>query len=261
MNEAYFKELNMFVKKAKILKLVIVIFILVLLVACMNNQGNDPISTNTNANDVVLESDKTSLGSDEQKYNEEEFMPKGYQSVKEARGDLNKDGIEDLVIIADEVTSNEDDFPNRQLLILFKDSDGKYKLSAKSDKAVLKQGEGGVVERDPLIDMKIENGVLTFYYWGGSRERWNSTYKFRFESGKWYLIGATEGWEDSLLEEGSESKDYNLITGKGVKIVTDKNGQETKYELEGEANKLINIEDFIPGGIINGIIKPKETIN
>lgn len=275
----------------KIVRLIILICIGVLMVSCSNknnkasipDEGNNNAAVNeeniiedTNNNKDTVENNNTDAGQnseeslseksndvlfeeDIQTSNIKEFIPKGYKAVKRAKGDMNKDGIADMAIIADEESKTEE-FPGRVLLLLFKGQDGKYSLSAKSDKAVMKVGEGGVValNSDPLNDMKIENGVLIIDYWGGSRERWNLSYRFRFENNNWFLIRANEGWEDSLMEKGSESKSFNLVTGKGLKTITDMNGKVTEINLEGEAGKLVNLADFVPGDVISGMIKPKE---
>lgn len=275
----------------RLIYLIALICIGVLLVSCSNKNNKDTISddgkgnisvigenpeSNTQNNNGVSDNNDADVGQNPENGSDEidnaaifdeelkisnirDFIPAGYKAVKVAKGDMNKDGISDMAVIADEENVTGD-FPGRILLILFKGEDGKYSLSARSDKAVLKRGEGGVasINGEPLNDMRIENGVLIFDYYGGSRERWNLSYRFRFENNNWVLIRANEGWEDSLNEEGGESKSFNLVTGKGLKTTTDKTGKVTQMELEGEPGKYINLADFEPRDVISGIIKPKE---
>ncbi len=85
-----------------------------------------------------------------------DFIPKGWKILKDengsnfiAKGDLNKDKLEDVAIIIEKndkknIKKNDNFGPNelnlnpRILLILFKEKDGTYSLVAKNDKGFIK---------------------------------------------------------------------------------------------------------------------------
>ena len=76
----------------------------------------------------------------------EDFIPKGWKKLIVEKGDLNKDKIDDVVLviekndpknfkkIEDSPRSNPVNFNPRIILVLFKDKNSKYTLVAKNDK-------------------------------------------------------------------------------------------------------------------------------
>ena len=76
----------------------------------------------------------------------EDFIPKGWKKLIVEKGDLNKDKIDDVVLviekndpknfkkIEDSSSSNPVNFNPRIILVLFKDKNSKYTLVAKNDK-------------------------------------------------------------------------------------------------------------------------------
>lgn len=185
------------------------------------------------------------------------FVPAGWHILVKydgnpavAEGDLNKDGIKDKAFIIEENIRAESDaaydpFPPRNLLIIFGQKDGSYKLSIKTEKAILLGYEGGGFG-DPFDDLIVDRGSISLNYFGGSGPRWYSHYGFRYQDNGWYLIGATEG---ELVEVNGEmdsvEKDYNLLTGDYIfrELVDGK--IETTKGNRGR-RELINLIDFDP---------------
>ena len=176
-----------------------------------------------------------------------EFIPKGYDTVETATGDLNKDGISDLVMVLRDKREDtaqmgsEINDMDRLLIILFKTTDG-WKLAGKSRHEILCKNCGGIYG-DPFNGINIANGVLVIDHYGGSNWRWAYTHKFRFQNGDLYMIGVTkdsysvfggEGCDDV----GSANRDFvdiNFMTGQRVRLKTSEN-----------CKVLLNKKDKIP---------------
>lgn len=148
------------------------------------------------------------------------FVPAGWSAIDTAWGDLNGDGLRDcaLIIQRDERPSPDDDADGRpRILLALLGEAGGYTLSARADSLVLTETEGGVMG-DPLQDLTIERGCIVISFWGGSREKWNVTYRFRFQEGDWRMIGVSGGDSDPTR---ASSYDFNLMTSRVVVNFTD----------------------------------------
>lgn len=136
-----------------------------------------------------------------------EYVPKNWKIVSTAKGDLNKDGIEDLVLIvkdndASNRIKNESlgpgilDVNSRNLLILFKDKSGNYTLADSNSNGFIPSenlAEDPCLE-DPFNGVSIVKNILIlkFNYWYscGSSSSSSITYKFRYQNNNFELIGA-----------------------------------------------------------------------
>jgi hypothetical protein len=191
------------------------------------------------------------------------FIPSGWKELGNAKGDLNKDGLEDEVVVAENVDyKNEDgalcnNYCPRKLLVLLQEKNGGYKLSAESDKAILLADEGGIWG-DPYEGIKIENGFFLISFYGGSNWRWADSYRFRFQDGGWFMIGATSFGHFAGDECVDDKIDYNFLTGKKQEIKSNKWDRYldlsdaelampcVRKELWSDIvnNKLTNLNDF-----------------
>src|SRR6185436_7531450 len=174
-----------------------------------------------------------------------QLVPKGWRLEMERlrEGDLNGDGRPDLafVIVHGGGGSEADaDLPVKHVLVLaLKGEDGKLHRSIVNDAAVLDGDEGGAFG-DPFDDLSIDKGTVVISHYGGSRERWGFTHRYRFQNGKWSLIGLDMGNTDTLDLEHYDNQDINLSTG--LVQASEKGGYEgepkkpetsgTYYELE-----------------------------
>lgn len=190
----------------------------------------------------------------------EYFIPKDWKLLQTAVGDLNKDGLEDTVIVVENINYKMDDgsFCNnfscpRSMLILLQTKGGSYKLSIKSDKAILLAGEGGIFG-DPFEGLKIDNGSLLINFYGGSAWRWSYSYRFRYQDNGWFLIWAASNNYFNVADCVDKSVDYDFLANRKKEIVSsnweDWDSQDSKpcsreekwYDING-AN-LINLENF-----------------
>jgi hypothetical protein len=174
-----------------------------------------------------------------------QLVPEGWVLDKDRlrEDDLNGDGRADAAFMISHggaESAGAENVPVKHVLVLaLRDSDGKLHRSVVSDAAVLDGDEGGVF-RDPFDDMSIDKGTVVISHYGGSRDRWNFTHRYRFQNGRWSLIGLSLGHTDTLNLEHYDDQDINLSTG--LVKASEKGGYEDEpqkpetsggyYELE-----------------------------
>jgi hypothetical protein len=143
------------------------------------------------------------------------FVPRAWrieaETLKEV--DLNGDGRADAAfVISHGGDANDSAFVKHVLVLALRGSDGKLHRSVVNDAAVLDGDEGGVFG-DPFQGLTVERGVVAIQHYGGSRDRWSFTHKYRFQNGQWELIGLEIGSTDTLDLEHYDGQDINLSTG------------------------------------------------
>lgn len=153
------------------------------------------------------------------------FIPAGYDTLPGGRalGDLNHDGRPDVALVLQPQAEDRPDYdgetmPGRVLLVLFATAQG-YTLAEQASRVMLAK-DGGGQYGDPFAGLSIRHGVLTVQHYGGSSWRWHVASKFRYQQGRFYLIGETTilsrtsgdcaGVDGS---PGGELHDTNFVTG------------------------------------------------
>ena len=172
-----------------------------------------------------------------------DFIPKGWKKILTTNGDLNKDKLEDTVIVIEKedkknIKKNDGFGPEelnlnpRILLDLFKQKDGTYILASKNDKGFIKSegNDNNPALMDTLDDIIIKNNVLkiVFNYFMSAGSWWTSTnvYIFRFQNNVFELIGyESNAYMRNTGEE--EGTSINFSTNK-AKITTGGNIFEEK---------------------------------
>ena len=172
-----------------------------------------------------------------------DFIPKGWKEILTTNGDLNRDKLEDTVIVIEKedkknIKKNDGFGPEelnlnpRILLVLFKQKDGTYILASKNDKGFIKSegNDDNPALMDTLDDIIIKNNVLkiVFNYFMSAGSWWTSTnvYIFRFQNNVFELIGyeSNSYMRNTGEEEGTS---INFSTNK-AKITTGGNIFEEK---------------------------------
>ncbi|WP_343632760.1 hypothetical protein [Fluviicola sp.] len=124
-----------------------------------------------------------------------DYIPKGMVLFDKVSGDLNKDGIPDLVLMIKGTDKNnfvqdeyrgELDRNRRGILVLFKHKDG-YELVSKNADCFSSENEDGGVYYPPELSLDIRKGNLYVEYRHGRYGYW--TYTFRYQNGELELIG------------------------------------------------------------------------
>ena len=148
-----------------------------------------------------------------------QFGPAGWrvEADKLREADLNNDGKADAAFVISNggASPNGDDDPaivKHVLVLALRASDGRLHRSIVSDAVILDGDEGGVFG-DPFDDLSVEKGAVVISHYGGSRERWGFTHRYRFQNGQWTLIGLNIGYTDTLNLEHYDNQDINLSIG------------------------------------------------
>jgi hypothetical protein len=127
---------------------------------------------------AVLLIKQNSLG---QFKNLKQIVPKDFTILDSASGELNRDGIRDLVLILKNNFEKFNTDTTRPLLLLQGNKSGLYKLMARNDSVVLCAGCGGVFG-DPYQGISIKNGYFSIEHYGGSGWRWTRIITFKFDT-------------------------------------------------------------------------------
>ena len=150
-----------------------------------------------------------SCKSQENKKSEIIQKPKSFKIIEEIEGDLDKDGISEKVIVYD--TEKEIDLGTERQIYIYKKKKNNWELWEKSIGAILPSEHGGMMG-DPFEGISIERNCIVINHFGGSRQKWNYTHRFRFQSGEFQLIVATVNFGSPCAY--FESLDYNISNGK-----------------------------------------------
>lgn len=183
------------------------------------------------------------------------FVPKGYFILKQAEGDLNNDGLNDTAIIIAPNWEKDENYRTangeRTLLILLAQPDNTLVFSASKNGFILGKWDGGMMG-DPLQDFLIDRGCIVVGIYGGSRNRWGMTYRFRWQNNDWYLIGYTSLSADNL-ELTSTKIDANFNTG--ITEITDMVQNKKNKHRINQKLKPINLKTFTPKLAEEAVIK------
>ena len=139
------------------------------------------------------------------------FIPEGYSLLDSTSGDLNKDGLKDLVLILKNNLEETRPDTTRPLLILHGIKKKGYTLVARNDYAVLCQSCGGVFG-DPYDNVVAKNNFFSVEHYGGSNWRWTRIITFKYDlKTKQYVLHRDAGIS---YHTSDPDKTTNTITNK-----------------------------------------------
>jgi hypothetical protein len=174
-----------------------------------------------------------------------ETKSSGYVVVAYAKGDLNKDALQDSVVTL-KTTSPDSVF--YQLKVFFKQANAGYKLVVSTKKAIAPhQFSTG----DTLQSIEISKNQLIITY-GLLRGHYEN--KFRYQNGNFELIGHSDGYSDG---RGSIfTNDFNLITGRHIHIQEDYEANKLLYKRDTiiKVRPLPKLQNFVPLDINSPIV-------
>ncbi|HET7733268.1 MAG TPA: hypothetical protein VFK73_05450 [Paludibacter sp.] len=131
----------------------------------------------------------------------------------EVKGDLNKDNIEDKVVVTQDTINEKSPY---KIQIYFGEADGKLNLIVASTKLIEAQypdGRDGFKTGNEFADVTIKNGIISV---NSELLRGHFEYKFRFQNGNFELIGFSEVASDG--QGVMSTTDFNLSTGMRIVI-------------------------------------------
>lgn len=158
----------------------------------------------------------------------EDFVPYGWALWAVSYGDLNKDNLQDAVV----VVQNQDivfvqtkgtgdnaieyDANPRVLMVLLKNKGAGYTLADFNNTFIMRNSNPA--RYDPFQAVTInKNGILAidyhFCYVAGDRKHTNATYKFRYQNNNFELIG-TEIMDADAKTGESTDYSFNFMTRK-----------------------------------------------
>jgi hypothetical protein len=139
---------------------------------------------------------------------QKELQSAGSEILDTVEGDLDGDKIPERVVIY--TTADEGELGKIREIQIQKKSGGTWMILSKSRNAILESAGGGMMG-DPYQETTIEKGILNITQAGGSSWKWGYTDKYRFQNGRFELIGhsSTYGRPGDYWTE----VDFNLSTG------------------------------------------------
>lgn len=126
-------------------------------------------------------------------FGQSNLIPKQYQPIKEIYGDLNKDNIDERVVVYNMADKEDEINGVDREIIIFRKYQGKWTVWHRSTNAIGNSKDGGMMG-DPFGDIEIKNGLLLISQSGGSSWKWGYTDKYRYQNNSFDLIGHTSNY-------------------------------------------------------------------
>ncbi|WP_062061402.1 hypothetical protein [Aquimarina longa] len=185
-----------------------------------------------------------------QNKNPDNFLPEGYVVFQKIYGDLNKDGLEDCIIITKGTDKNnfvideyrgELDRNRRGIIVLFNKKDH-YALASKNYSCFSSENENGGIYYPPQLSIAIEKNKLYIHYAHGRYGYWK--YTFRFQNSDFELIGFDASANHGPIVNREIS--INFLTKKELIIEnTNENTEESGDEIFKETWKELTINKLL----------------
>lgn len=177
-----------------------------------------------------------------------DFIPKGFVLFEKVTGDVNKDGVEDCVLIikgtdkskfVTDESRGKLDRNRRGIIVLLKQQDH-YELASKNYDCFSSENEDGGVYFAPELWVEIKNNKLYVHYAHGRYGYWE--YTFRYQNADLELIGYDVSNGGAVTES---STSINFSTKKRVDKVNINFNKEGADEVFKETWKDIKISKLI----------------
>lgn len=178
-----------------------------------------------------------------------DFLPNGYVIFEKSYGDLNKDGVDDCILIIKKTDQSKiitDEYRGkldrnrRGIIILFKKNEG-YELASKNYDCFSSENEDGGVYYAPELSVSAEKGNLYIHYAHGRYGYWS--YTFRYKNPDFELIGYDESSNTGPVINSETS--INFLTGKKlIKVNVNEGAESGEEKFENTWSKLKSLNNF-----------------
>ena len=174
-----------------------------------------------------------------------DIIPKGWKILSQSFGDLNKDGIKDVVFVTQSTDSTKIEFTeglgtdtidlNPRILAVYfgNNSSKRFEKQIQSNEFIIRRDSPTMDE--PFDGVEItQNGTLkiNFHFWysAGSWSTSNHTYVFSFQHHQFELIG----YDAHESDRGTgETTDYSInFSTRKMKIATGNFSEDTPQSVE-----------------------------
>jgi len=190
-------------KPAFILKYIVLAALPLILYACGNNSpvpnqkplkdtmSYPPGDTPANVKELIIfnRADKSKLKSLPATITQ--FIPAGYEALDTSMTDLNRDGLTDILLVANKKgeEENKTDTVKRWLLLLLKQKVNTFKLVCKNKNAIPCGNCGGMMG-DAYAGIIADSATFTIQFYGGSNWKGTGAYTFAWSksANDWFLI-------------------------------------------------------------------------
>ena len=187
------------------------------------------------------------------KQNANDFIPQGFVLSGTSIGDLNKDGVDDKVLLikgTDKGAFEKNEFGEfvdrnrRGLVVLFKKGE-QYELVLKNTNCFSSENEDGGVYYAPELSLEINKGNLYIHHAHGRYGYWK--YTFRYRNSDFYLIGYDSSEGGEVVEK--ETSINFLSKKKQEKVNTNESAEGGDEEFKETwtnitVNKLLKLRDI-----------------
>ena len=150
------------------------------------------------------------------------FVPAGYAVLDTARGLLNGDEFEDVLLVlepTEAMNQNRGDQLARPLLLLIGQPDGSLILAKRNDETVMCKSCGGSMG-DPYQRMVIKNHCFSIeHYGGGGSSRFEHIITYRFDAAENNWLLEQDGSIYYAMNEDT-SDDAEAVVKTGTEILT-----------------------------------------
>ncbi|MGN7709047.1 hypothetical protein [Chryseobacterium sp. 22543] len=186
-------------------------------------------------------------------------VPKGYTQIVEAKGDLDKDGKDETILIfntnikASDKQNLEGTNDYKRVFYILKKGNSGLKVWNENSTLLFSSGFG-FYPSDNTLEINIKNNCLIIeqQFFTNSRHTQQYKHTFRFQNGDFYLIGSHDHFEDTC--EFSFTNEINFSTGQ---VIVDREysscDDDTKVpenshkEFSHKFPALIKMNDFLIG--------------